>query len=92
MQSNTDSKKTVCVHVFVFQSALQSSPWGLMQTLEQQVEELKLDTNDGSCDGAQGDTSGSQPSFGTFTVVNLSFRYGSFMHVLNCKGVNFLMY
>lgn len=77
MQSDTHS---LCACVFVFQSALQSSPWGLVQTLEQQVEELRLDNNDGSCDGAQGDTSDSQPSSGTFTVVNLSFRYGSFMH------------
>lgn len=51
--------------VFVFQSALQSSPWALMQALEQQVEELKIDPSDGCCDGAQGDTSDSRPSSGT---------------------------
>lgn len=47
--------------MFVFQSALQSSPWGLMQVLEQQVGELRIDTDD----GAQGDMSDSRPSSGT---------------------------
>lgn len=53
--------------VFVFQSALQSSPWGLMQALEQQVGELKIDIDNGCCDGAQGDTGDSRPSSGTST-------------------------
>ncbi|KAK2847000.1 hypothetical protein Q5P01_009999 [Channa striata] len=47
-------------------SALQSSPWGLMQTLEQQVEELRIDTNAGGYDGAQGDTGDSRPSSGFY--------------------------
>ncbi|XP_061916472.1 dapper homolog 3 isoform X1 [Entelurus aequoreus] len=38
-------------------SALQTSPWGLMQTLEQQVGELRIDTeHHGGHNGAQGDT------------------------------------
>lgn len=49
----------------MFQSALQSSPWGLMQALEQQVGELRIDTDDGACDGAQGDAGDSRPSSGT---------------------------
>lgn len=53
------------VGVFVFQSALQSSPWGLMQALEQQVGELRIDTDDGACEGAQGDAGDSRPSSGT---------------------------
>ncbi|KAM3874979.1 dapper homolog 3-like [Diretmus argenteus] len=44
-------------------SALQSSPWGLMQALEQQVGELRIDTDDGCYDGAQGD---SRPSSGFY--------------------------
>ncbi|XP_028276259.1 dapper homolog 3 [Parambassis ranga] len=47
-------------------SALQSSPWGLMQALEQQVVELRIDANDGCCDGAQGDTGDSRPSSGFY--------------------------
>ncbi|CAJ1065878.1 dapper homolog 3-like isoform X1 [Xyrichtys novacula] len=47
-------------------SALQSSPWGLMQALEQQVGELRIDAEDGSCDGAQGDTGDSRPSSGFY--------------------------
>ncbi|XP_056230671.1 dapper homolog 3 [Seriola aureovittata] len=47
-------------------SALQSSPWGLMQALEQQVGELRIDTDDGSYDGAQGDTGDSRPSSGFY--------------------------
>lgn len=49
--------------MFVFQSALQSSPWGLMQALEQQVGELRIDTD--HHDAAQGDTGDSRPSSGT---------------------------
>ncbi|KAM9733792.1 dapper homolog 3-like isoform 2-T2 [Menidia menidia] len=45
-------------------SALQSSPRGPMQTLEQQVGELKIDTDDSCCDGAQGDPGDSRPSSG----------------------------
>ncbi|XP_028321190.1 dapper 1 [Gouania willdenowi] len=47
-------------------SALQSSPWGLMQALEQQVGELRIDTDNGSCDGAQGETADSRPSSGFY--------------------------
>ncbi|XP_030258573.1 dapper homolog 3 [Sparus aurata] len=47
-------------------SALQSSPWGLMQALEQQVGELRMDADDGSCDGAQGDAGDSRPSSGFY--------------------------
>ncbi|XP_040902949.1 dapper homolog 3 [Toxotes jaculatrix] len=47
-------------------SALQSSPWGLMQALEQQVGELRLDTDDVCYDGAQGDTGDSRPSSGFY--------------------------
>ncbi|XP_034023938.1 dapper homolog 1 [Thalassophryne amazonica] len=36
-------------------SALQSSPWGLMQALEQQVGELSIDTDDDCHVGVQGD-------------------------------------
>ena len=51
--------------VFGFQSALQSSPWGLMQALEQQVGELRIDTDNGCYEGAQGDAGDSRPSSGT---------------------------
>ncbi|KAL7399900.1 hypothetical protein ABVT39_003403 [Epinephelus coioides] len=47
-------------------SALQSSPWGLMQALEQQVGELRIDTDDGCYDGAQGDAGDSRPSSGFY--------------------------
>ncbi|KAM9852974.1 dapper homolog 3-like [Aulostomus maculatus] len=53
-------------------SALQSSPWGLMQALEQQVGELRIDTDDGGgsggggYDAAQGDTCDSRPSSGFY--------------------------
>lgn len=57
--------------VFVFQSALQSSPWGLMQALEQQVGELRIDVDDGSYDAAQGETGDSRPSSGTSAALNL---------------------
>ncbi|KAE8295501.1 Dapper-like protein 1 Dapper antagonist of catenin 1 [Larimichthys crocea] len=49
-------------------SALQSSPWGLMQALEQQVGELRIDTDDGCYDGAQGDTGDSRPSSGFYEL------------------------
>lgn len=42
-----------------------------MQALEQQVGELRMDADDGSCDGAQGDAGDSRPSSGTFTFSNL---------------------
>ncbi|XP_061637265.1 dapper homolog 3 isoform X1 [Phyllopteryx taeniolatus] len=45
-------------------SALQSSPWGLMQALEQQVGELRIDTD--HRDAAQGDTGDSRPSSGFY--------------------------
>lgn len=54
--------------MFVFQSVLQSSPLGLMQVLEQQVGELRIDTDEGGFDGTQVDTCDSQPSSGTSTV------------------------
>lgn len=63
------------VFVFVFQSALQSSPWGLMQLLEQQFGELRIDTDDGCYEGAQGDTGDSRPSSGTSTILNLYFPH-----------------
>lgn len=44
-----------------------------MQALEQQVGELRIDTDDGCYDGAQGDTGDSRPSSGTFTVSKLFF-------------------
>ncbi|XP_029302932.1 dapper homolog 3 isoform X2 [Cottoperca gobio] len=47
-------------------SALQSSPWGLMQALEQQVGELRIDTDDCCYDGAQGDAGDSRPSSGFY--------------------------
>ncbi|XP_039986993.1 dapper homolog 3-like [Xiphias gladius] len=47
-------------------SALQSSPWGLMQLLEQQFGELRIDTDDGCYEGAQGDTGDSRPSSGFY--------------------------
>ncbi|AWO99411.1 putative dapper 1-like [Scophthalmus maximus] len=48
-------------------SALQSSPWGLMQALEQQVGELRVDADDGGCyDGAQADAGDSRPSSGFY--------------------------
>ncbi|XP_020511278.1 dapper homolog 3 [Labrus bergylta] len=47
-------------------SALQSSPWGLMQALEQQVGELRIDIDDCCYDGAQGDTGDSRPSSGFY--------------------------
>ncbi|XP_008274124.1 dapper homolog 3 [Stegastes partitus] len=47
-------------------SALQSSPWGLMQALEQQVGELRIEADDGCCDGGQGDTGDSRPSSGFY--------------------------
>ncbi|XP_038141772.1 dapper 1-A-like isoform X1 [Cyprinodon tularosa] len=45
-------------------SALHSSPWGLMQALEQQVGDMKIDIDDGCCEGAQGETGDSRPSSG----------------------------
>ncbi|KAK6296032.1 hypothetical protein J4Q44_G00337450 [Coregonus suidteri] len=43
-------------------SALQSSPWGLMLALEQQVGELRVDTDYVTYEGTQGDTGDSRPS------------------------------
>lgn len=72
-------KPTECVY-FLFQSALQNSPWGLMQALEQQVGELRINTDDGCYDGAQGDTGDSRPSSGNSLVLNLFFDLSSDMH------------
>ncbi|KAM4589502.1 dapper homolog 3 [Fundulus diaphanus] len=47
-------------------SALHSSPWGLMQALEQQVGDLKIDVDDGCCEGAQRDAGDSRPSSGFY--------------------------
>ncbi|XP_014837976.1 PREDICTED: dapper 1-like [Poecilia mexicana] len=47
-------------------SALHSAPWGLMQALEQQVEDLKIDIDDGCCEGAQRDAGDSRPSSGFY--------------------------
>lgn len=66
LHSQIQTVRTQCVFVFVFQSALQSSPWGLMQALEQQVGELRIDTDDSSYDAAQGETADSRPSSGAF--------------------------
>ncbi|XP_070987331.1 dapper homolog 3-like [Oncorhynchus clarkii lewisi] len=46
--------------------ALQSSPWGLMLALEQQVCELRVDTDDVIYEGTQGDTMDSRPSSGFY--------------------------
>ncbi|KAM4742626.1 dapper homolog 3 isoform 1-T1 [Anableps anableps] len=47
-------------------SALHGAPWGLMQALEQQVGDLKIDINHGCCEGAQGDACDSRPSSGFY--------------------------
>ncbi|XP_041734523.1 dapper homolog 3 isoform X1 [Coregonus clupeaformis] len=47
-------------------SALQSSPWGLMLALEQQVGELRVDTDYVTYEGTQGDTGDSRPSSGFY--------------------------
>ncbi|XP_053177389.1 dapper homolog 3-like [Scomber japonicus] len=47
-------------------SAFQNSPWGLMQALEQQVGELRIDIDDGCYDGVQGDMCDSRPSSGFY--------------------------
>lgn len=65
LNKNPPKRQEKTVGVFVFQSALQSSPWGLMQALEQQVGELRIDADDGACEGAQGDAGDSRPSSGT---------------------------
>lgn len=49
------------VCMFGFQSALQGSPWGLMQALEQQVGGLRMDDAEG-CGGAPGETGDKCPS------------------------------
>lgn len=73
----TDSKIIVWVCLFVFQSTLQSSPWGLMQMLEQQVGELTIDTDAGCCDGAQGENGQSLQSAGTSTASNIFLNHSS---------------
>lgn len=87
MQKTREHRRSVCV--FVFQSALQSSPWGLMQALEQQVGELRIDTDEGCCDGAQGDTGDSRPSSGTSTVLNLFCDLSSHVYVVKSSQVGF---
>ncbi|CAB1348019.1 unnamed protein product [Coregonus sp. 'balchen'] len=47
-------------------SALQSSPWGKMLALEQQVGELRVDTDDVTYEGTQGNTGDSRPSSGFY--------------------------
>ena len=51
--------------VCVFQSALQNSPWGLMQALEKQVGELRIDPNNESYEAALGDAGDGRPSSGS---------------------------
>lgn len=76
----------MCIY---FQSALQSSPWGLMQALEQQVGDLKIDTDDGCYDGAQGYTGDSRLSSGTSIVLNLFCDHSCDMYVSKCALCNF---
>ncbi|XP_056140080.1 dapper 1-like [Lampris incognitus] len=45
-------------------SALQTSPWGLIQVLEQQVGELRIDTDNSAFDGVQGGMGDSRPCSG----------------------------
>ncbi|XP_067102671.1 dapper homolog 3-like [Osmerus mordax] len=47
-------------------SSLQSSPWGLMLALEQQLGELRVDTDDVHYEGSQGDAGDSRPSSGFY--------------------------
>ncbi|CAL8373401.1 unnamed protein product [Gadus morhua 'NCC'] len=47
-------------------SALQNSPWGLMQALEKQVGELRIDPNNESYEAALGDAGDSRPSSGFY--------------------------
>ncbi|KAM8902382.1 dapper homolog 3 [Spinachia spinachia] len=47
-------------------SALHSAPWGLMQALEQQVGELRIDAEDGGRDAAQAEGGDSRPSSGFY--------------------------
>lgn len=47
-------------------SALQSSPWGLMLALEQQVGEMRVDTDDVHFEATHGDTGDSRPSSGFY--------------------------
>ncbi|KAF3692982.1 Dapper 1-A Dapper1b [Channa argus] len=63
-QENLTLRRQLC--------ALQNSPWGLMQTLEQQVEELRIDPHGGSYDGAQGETGDSRPSSATEDPIMLN--------------------
>ncbi|KAG7282837.1 hypothetical protein CRUP_012227 [Coryphaenoides rupestris] len=46
-------------------SALQNSPWGLMQALEKQVGELRIDLTNESYEAALGDAGDSRPSSGS---------------------------
>ncbi|KAG7282836.1 hypothetical protein CRUP_012226 [Coryphaenoides rupestris] len=47
-------------------SALQNSPWGLMQALEKQVGELRIDLTNESYEAALGDAGDSRPSSGFY--------------------------
>ncbi|CAL8360802.1 unnamed protein product [Merluccius merluccius] len=47
-------------------SALQNSPWGLMQALEKQVGELRIDPTNESYEPALGDAGDSRPSSGFY--------------------------
>lgn len=63
-----------------------------MQALEQQVGELRIDTDDGCYDGGQGDAVDSRPSSGTFTVLKLFFDLRSDVHVGNECTVEFVQF
>lgn len=45
-----------------------------MQALEQQVGELRIDTDDGNYDGAHGDIADSRPSSGSSTVLKSTIK------------------
>ncbi|XP_068601807.1 dapper homolog 3 [Brachionichthys hirsutus] len=65
----SDPRDPECDSEEIPASALQSSPWGLMQALEQQVGELRVDADDGCYDGAQDrDTADGQPTPGFYEL------------------------
>ena len=64
-------------------SSLQSSPWGLMLALEQQLGELRVDTDDVHYEGSQGDAGDSRPSSGTHKPLG-SNRFLTF--TVNCSS------
>lgn len=64
-----------------------------MQALEQQVGELRIDTDDGCYDGAHGDTGDSRLSSGTSTVLKLFFGHSSGMCVVKSfPNVHYVMH